>query len=267
MDDVVKNELDDASDEDKNSASEFKVNCDESLQERASINKKIHDDTTSAELKVSNGKSLLDECSEATTASGEDKSSLELKVSSDKSRQQINVIQNPEYQQRNMSKHVEYVVGPPAFINDNKSYAEYKKDLLRWSRICGIDKKLQADHVVLSFDQHPSRIKEKVDTQIGDKLIDNEQGLKELITFLDGIYTKDTMADAWDKFCEFSEFSKKSEHTMAGFNHDENADKTITELQVNHRNSLEVKISQNKLNTSIIITSNFGVYRPIFQPQ
>jgi hypothetical protein len=34
------------------------------------------------------------------------------------------------------------VLEPPAFVSDDKSYAEYKVDLQRWSRICGIEKKV-----------------------------------------------------------------------------------------------------------------------------
>ena len=36
-------------------------------------------------------------------------------------------------------------------------------------------------------------------TQIGDKITDNEDGIKELLAFLDNIYDKDEMADVWDK--------------------------------------------------------------------
>ena len=109
------------------------------------------------------------------------------------------------------------VIEPPTFVSDNKSYVEYKQDLLRWSRLCGLREELQAEMVVYRLEDHPSRIKEKIDTQIGNSLIDNKDGIKDLISFLDDIYTKDDMADAWDKFCEFSHFMKKSDQTMSDF--------------------------------------------------
>ena len=34
---------------------------------------------------------------------------------------------------------------PPSFIGDTKSYAEYKEDLKRWSKLTSVDKKLQAE--------------------------------------------------------------------------------------------------------------------------
>ena len=106
---------------------------------------------------------------------------------------------------------------PPAFVSDTKSYAEYKFDLEVWSRICGLDKRVQAEMVVYRLDGHPSRIKEKVNTQLGSKLKGNEDGIKELIDFLDTIYSKDDMADAWDKFSEFSNFVKASDQSMSEF--------------------------------------------------
>ena len=52
---------------------------------------------------------------------------------------------------------------PPAFVSNKKSYATYKADLRRWSRITAIDKKLQAEVVVYSLDGHPSGIKDKIE--------------------------------------------------------------------------------------------------------
>ena len=105
-------------------------------------------------------------------------------------------------------------IEPPAFISESKSYAEYKADLNMWSRITSLDKKVQAETVVYRLEGHPSRIKEKILTQLGDKLQDNENGIKELLDFLDKIYTKDDMADAWDKFSEFTSFTKKPDQHM-----------------------------------------------------
>ena len=115
------------------------------------------------------------------------------------------------FQNSNMSRSN---IEPPAFISDKKSYAEYKADLNMWSRITSLDKKVQAETVVYRLEGHPSRIKEKILTQLGDKLQDNENGIKELIDFLDKIYNKDDMADAWDKFSEFASFTKKPDQNM-----------------------------------------------------
>ena len=103
---------------------------------------------------------------------------------------------------------------PPSFISEKKSYAEYKADLKMWSRITSLDKKIQAETVVYRLEGHPSRIKEKILTQLGDTLVDNPDGITELLKFLDEIYTLDDMSDAWDKFSEFTSFTKKPDQHM-----------------------------------------------------
>ena len=105
-----------------------------------------------------------------------------------------------------MSKSVE----PPSFVSDKKTYAQYKADLLMWSHISGIDKKVQAEMVVYRLEGHPSKIKEKVMTQIGEQLKDCDNGIKVLLDFLDKIY-------AWDRFTEFSSFSRKPEQDILDF--------------------------------------------------
>ena len=77
---------------------------------------------------------------------------------------------------------------PPSFLSETKTYSEYKDDLERWSRLSGLDKKLQAEMVVHRLDGHPSRIKEKIVTNIGSSLVGNADGVKELIKFLDSVY-------------------------------------------------------------------------------
>ena len=106
---------------------------------------------------------------------------------------------------------------PPSFVSDTKSYAEYKADLEMWSRITSLDKKVQAEMVVYRLEGDPSRIKEKIVTQIGDKLKGNENGVRDLLSFLDGIYKKDDMATAWNRYVEFSNTTRKAEQSMEDF--------------------------------------------------
>ena len=112
---------------------------------------------------------------------------------------------------------------PPSFISDVKTYAEYKEDLKRWSRLTSLDKKLQAEMVVYYLDGHPSRIKEKITTQIGNKLqgetVDgvSVDGITVLLNFLDTIYGKDDMADVWDKYKTFSNHHRKSDEDISDF--------------------------------------------------
>ena len=95
-------------------------------------------------------------------------------------------------------------IEPPSFVSNTKTYAEYKEDLKRWSRLTSLEKKYQADMVVNRLDGHPSGVKEKIVTQIGSVIEGKEDGIEQLIKFLDGIYDKDDMADTWEKFKDFS---------------------------------------------------------------
>ena len=109
------------------------------------------------------------------------------------------------------------ILEPPSFVSEKKSFGEYKKDLLRWSRLTSLDKKVQAEMVVYSLEGHPSRIKEKITTQLSDELENNEDGIAKLLEFLAKIYEKDSMADAWDRYTAFESFEKKEGVEMSEF--------------------------------------------------
>ena len=86
---------------------------------------------------------------------------------------------------------------PSSFISENKKFPEYKRDLERWSRLTSI--KLQAETVIYMLQDHPSRIKEKIDTKLGDELVNNKEGIKLLLEFLSTIYGDDDISDAYRK--------------------------------------------------------------------
>ena len=72
---------------------------------------------------------------------------------------------------------------PPSFISEDKKYGQYAKDLRQWSRLTTLKKILQAEMVVYKLEGHASGIKEKIMTQIGDKLEGKEDGIETLLTF------------------------------------------------------------------------------------
>ena len=52
---------------------------------------------------------------------------------------------------------------------------------------------------------------------MGDKLIGNENGVDDLIAFMDGIYKKDDMANVWRKYSEFTDLKRKKNQEMDEF--------------------------------------------------
>ena len=73
---------------------------------------------------------------------------------------------------------------PPSFVSETKKFPEYKKDLLRWSRLTTVSKELQAELVVYRLEGHPSNIKEMIVNQIGDDI-------NKFLAFLESIYNED----------------------------------------------------------------------------
>lgn len=107
-------------------------------------------------------------------------------------------------------------VKPPDF--GDKSYERYKIELLAWREITELDKKKQGIAIALSL---PENDKNNIREQIFDRLsIDTlkaEDGLDNLIEFLDTKLAKDDLYDGLEKFEDFDDFSRKSDCTIADF--------------------------------------------------
>ena len=108
-------------------------------------------------------------------------------------------------------------IQPPSFVSETKTYAEYKEDLKRWSRLTSLDKNLQAEMVIYHLDNHPSRIKEKIVSQVEAEKLQSADGITHLISFLDEVYGTDEMADVWEKYKIFSNHFRKSEEEINDF--------------------------------------------------
>ena len=100
---------------------------------------------------------------------------------------------------------------PPQFINDASQYDEYKKSLMRWSRITKTPKAQQAEYVLYHMKDHPSGIHQQVDTALGDEIVEKEDGLTKLVTYLDSIYKADELALMWSKYKKFTRLRKTDE--------------------------------------------------------
>ena len=108
-------------------------------------------------------------------------------------------------------------IDPPKFIDDASGYEEYKKKLLRWSRITKVVKQQQAEVVLYHLEGHPSGIQEKIDTALGDAVVNKDDGLEKVIEFMDIIYAEDPMTDAWTKYKQFIRLKKKESQPVTEF--------------------------------------------------
>ena len=94
-------------------------------------------------------------------------------------------------------------VNPPSFIGPEKSFSQYKKDVKLWSRLTTVKPDLQAELIVYSLDGHKSGIKEKIQTQIGDSLQANPDGVDALLKFLEKIYNVNDMGTVHKQYLDF----------------------------------------------------------------
>ena len=84
---------------------------------------------------------------------------------------------------------------PPAFIGPKRTYTMYRSDLMMWSRITPIKEESQAEVVVYNLEGHSSGIKEKIMTKIGETLVNNKEGIKVLVEYLDSVYKEADKCD------------------------------------------------------------------------
>ena len=106
---------------------------------------------------------------------------------------------------------------PPSFISETKSFEAYKRDVNRWSQLTEVKVELQALLIVHYLDGHSSCAKEKIDNGVPEEKLSCKDDVKNLLAFLENIYKKDTISDAFDKFKEFTSIRRKPETTVQSF--------------------------------------------------
>ena len=87
---------------------------------------------------------------------------------------------------------------PPSFISETKTFEAYKRDVERWTKLTEVKEELQALLIVHHLDGHVSGIKEKIDNALEEKNLACKEGVINLLKFLEGIYKKDSISDAFE---------------------------------------------------------------------
>ena len=110
-------------------------------------------------------------------------------------------------------------INPPDFAKC-KSYERYKQELQAWAKVTEVAKKKQGIAIALSLpedgeDQYG--IREKVFEQIDIDELETEDGLKTLIAFFDKHMGKDELADSFQKFEHFEDFSRENGQSITDY--------------------------------------------------
>jgi hypothetical protein len=88
-------------------------------------------------------------------------------------------------------------INVPVLIN-GKRYEGYKLELLCWNSVTEIP--IEKRVTVVAFEEHSSKIKDEVFDQISTEVFSPNDGLGQLITFMDERLLKDDLEDAIDKY-------------------------------------------------------------------
>ena len=106
---------------------------------------------------------------------------------------------------------------PPAFISETKSFATYQRDLKRWAKLTDLEDDQKADMVVHCLDGHSSGIKEKIDTQMEEAKLSCDEGIDNLLKFLEGVYEVDEWSDSYEKYIMFEKCTRAKGQTVQEF--------------------------------------------------
>ena len=105
---------------------------------------------------------------------------------------------------------------PTPSYQSGSSYELFVKELKIWSKITHISKKKQGLHVILCLpnkDKDPSGLKEKLLEECDLDILNEENGIEELIKLMDKHLAKDSIQDVWEKFQDFEDCEKQCNET------------------------------------------------------
>ena len=87
-------------------------------------------------------------------------------------------------------------IKPPEFVTEKSSFKQYKRDVERWQRYTSIPKEQHGDIILLHVPPtHP--LKERLENEIGDAVIDNTEGVKLILNTLETVYGSDEVLESY----------------------------------------------------------------------
>jgi transposase InsO family protein len=109
-----------------------------------------------------------------------------------------------------------YKLSPPDL--GSKSYERWKQELLAWQEITSLDKKKQGIAVALSLPENDeNRVRGKLFAELKLDKLKQDDGMKQLVDFLDKHLGKDDIVDSLEKFEEFEDCKRSTTQTISEF--------------------------------------------------
>ena len=106
---------------------------------------------------------------------------------------------------------------PPAFT-EQKSYSRWIEEIKAWQALTDLDKKKQGLAIALSLpEEGQSSVRDKVFSEINAGDLNAHDGVKKLTDFLDKIFKKDELSEAYESYVEFDRFRRSKASSMEDY--------------------------------------------------
>ena len=101
---------------------------------------------------------------------------------------------------------------PPSFVSESKTYSQWVAELAVWRQLTDLEKTKQALEIVLKLPDHDDtcniNIREKVFDEMDLSVLNGQNGVDELIKFLDPWYKKDELSSAYEARASFDHYRR-----------------------------------------------------------
>ena len=104
---------------------------------------------------------------------------------------------------------------PPSFDSVHKPYNRWVEEIKAWRELTDLDKKKQGIAIALTLpEQDESGIRDKVFSDVKLEDLKKDDGVETLINFMDKLFKKDELSEAYEVFTDFERFKRKSTESM-----------------------------------------------------
>ena len=106
---------------------------------------------------------------------------------------------------------------PPAFTV-LKSYNRWIEEIKVWQALTELEKKKQGLVIALSLpEEGQNSVRDKVFSEISADVLNADDGVTKLIEFLDKIFKKDELSEAYETYVEFDRFRRSKVSSMEDY--------------------------------------------------
>ena len=115
-----------------------------------------------------------------------------------------------------MATAVNYKV-PPVFTSQ-KPYSRWVDEIKAWQALTDLEKKKRGIAIALSLpEEGQNSIRDKVFSELTVDALNADDGVAQLITFMDKIFKKDELSEAYEAYTEFDRFRRSQVTTMENY--------------------------------------------------